>query len=285
MIQIGVQQLMLSSLTGSDEALLETLKRIKEYGFDSIELNSFMVHPSSFLVRALTKAAGMGVGKAGKRDWKNLVPQSGLKVISLHSDLGSIERDVEAVAKEALEFGTDKVVITGMYRYDYTSSSSLSSLSKRLSEGGKRLKKCGVSLLYHNHNIETVKDERGRTALDVIINETDEEYVSFELDTYWLSEAGCFLEEWMKKMGNRLKIWHIADRGWRGSGKEIAPIVKSGSVELGTGNLPLERLLSIAKELQVQGIVLESHNNWINDDPMESIRISGQWLKKNILKS
>ena len=34
MIQIGVQQLMLSSLTGSDEALLETLKRIKEYGFD-----------------------------------------------------------------------------------------------------------------------------------------------------------------------------------------------------------------------------------------------------------
>ena len=45
MIQIGVQQLMLSSLTGSDEALLETLKRIKEYGFDSIELNSFMVHP------------------------------------------------------------------------------------------------------------------------------------------------------------------------------------------------------------------------------------------------
>ncbi|MBS7379476.1 MAG: hypothetical protein KIG41_07645 [Sphaerochaetaceae bacterium] len=65
MIQTGVQQLMLSSLTGSDEALLETLKRIKEYGFDSIELNSFMVHPSSFLVRALTKAAGMGVGKAG----------------------------------------------------------------------------------------------------------------------------------------------------------------------------------------------------------------------------
>ena len=56
-------------------------------------------------------------------------------------------------------------------------------------------------------------------------------------------------------------------------------------MELGTGNLPLERLLSIAKELQVQGIVLESHNNWINDDPMESIRISGQWLTKNILKS
>ena len=282
MIEIGVQQIMLSSLSKNDETLLESLKRVKEYGYDSIELNSFMIHPSSFLVRTLTRAAGMAVGNTGKRDWKNLIPQSGLKVISLHSDLNSIERNPESVAEEALEYGTDKVVITGMYRYDYTSSSSLSSLAARLDEGGRRLKEYGVSLLYHNHNIETVKDEKGRTALDVIINGTNGDYVSFELDTFWLSEAGCPLEEWMKKMGGRLKLWHIADRGWRGNSKQIAPIVKSGSVELGTGNLPLERLLSIAKENQVQGIVLESHNNWIDNDPLESIRISGQWLKKNI---
>ena len=282
MIEIGVQQIMLSSLSKNDETLLESLKRVKEYGYDSIELNSFMIHPSSFLVRTLTRAAGMAVGNTGKRDWKNLIPQSGLKVISLHSDLNSIERDPKSVAKEALEYGTDKVVITGMYRYDYTSSSSLSSLAARLDEGGRRLKEYGVSLLYHNHNIETVKDEKGRTALDVIINGTNGDYVSFELDTFWLSEAGCPLEEWMKKMGGRLKLWHIADRGWRGNSKQIAPIVKSGSMELGTGNLPLERLLSIAKENQVQGIVLESHNNWIDNDPLESIRISGQWLKKNI---
>ena len=282
MIEIGVQQIMLSSLSKNDETLLESLKRVKEYGYDSIELNSFMIHPSSFLVRTLTRAAGMAVGNTGKRDWKNLIPQSGLKVISLHSDLNSIERDPKSVAEEALEYGTDKVVITGMYRYDYTSSSSLSSLAARLDEGGRRLKEYGVSLLYHNHNIETVKDEKGRTALDVIINGTNGDYVSFELDTFWLSEAGCPLEEWMKKMGGRLKLWHIADRGWRGNSKQIAPIVKSGSVELGTGNLPLERLLSIAKENQVQGIVLESHNNWIDNDPLESIRISGQWLKKNI---
>ena len=277
MIETGVQQIMLSSLSKNDETLLESLKRVKEYGYDSIELNSFMIHPSSFLVRTLTRAAGMAVGNTGKRDWKNLIPQSGL-----NSDLNSIERDPKAVAEEALEYGTDKVVITGMYRYDYTSSSSLSSLSARLDEGGRRLKEYGVSLLYHNHNIETVKDEKGRTALDVIINGTNGDYVSFELDTFWLSEAGCPLEEWMKKMGGRLKLWHIADRGWRGNSKQIAPIVKSGSVELGTGNLPLERLLSIAKENQVQGIVLESHNNWIDNDPLESIRISGQWLKKNI---
>ena len=53
MIEIGVQQIMLSSLSKNDETLLESLKRVKEYGYDSIELNSFMIHPSSFLVPGL----------------------------------------------------------------------------------------------------------------------------------------------------------------------------------------------------------------------------------------
>ena len=36
MIEIGVQQIMLSSLSKNDETLLESLKRVKEYGYDSI---------------------------------------------------------------------------------------------------------------------------------------------------------------------------------------------------------------------------------------------------------
>ena len=81
MIEIGVQQIMLSSLSKNDETLLESLKRVKEYGYDSIELNSFMIHPSSFLVRTLTRAAGMAVGNTGKRDWKNAFIQNILYVL------------------------------------------------------------------------------------------------------------------------------------------------------------------------------------------------------------
>ena len=81
-----------------------------------------MVKPTSFLVRMLTKAAGMPVGKGGSYDWNALVKEAGLCVTSIHEDLGTIRREPETVAKEAEAFGTKYVVITGMYRFDYALS-------------------------------------------------------------------------------------------------------------------------------------------------------------------
>ena len=46
--------------------------------------------------------------------------ESGLEVISLHADLGSLENDAQAVIADAKDFETDTVVITGMYRFDYS---------------------------------------------------------------------------------------------------------------------------------------------------------------------
>ena len=43
MIKKSVQLLMLSKVSKSDEKALEALMRVKAAGFDSIELNSFMV--------------------------------------------------------------------------------------------------------------------------------------------------------------------------------------------------------------------------------------------------
>ena len=44
------------------------------------------------MVRLLTRAAGMPTGNGGKLDWHKLVRESGLSVVSLHTDLGSVER-------------------------------------------------------------------------------------------------------------------------------------------------------------------------------------------------
>ena len=282
MIKKSVQLLMLSKASKSDERALEALNRVKAAGFDSIEINSFMVHPSSFMVRVLTKAAGMGVGSSGKRDWKGLIEKSGLSVTSLHSDLGSLERNMDSVVEEAKMFGTNRIVITGMYRYDYTSYSSVSSLAMRLNKCGENLKKDGMELFYHNHNIELSANEKGRRALDVLIDETDGGNLSFEIDTYWLNEGGSDSKEWMKKMGGRMKLWHIADRGWRGKSNQITPIVECDNVELGLGNMPLCELLDIAKDNGVEEIVLETHRNWIHNDPLESLEISGKWLRERL---
>ena len=277
----AVQQFMLGSVLKNEASVRETLASVKAAGYDSIELCGFMLHPMGFVIRMLTKAAGMPVGSGGNLDWEKLVKESGLNVVSVHQDLGSIERDTKAVSEEAKRFGTDTVVITGMYRFDYGSEEAVRDLANRLNEAGKALRSQGIQLLYHNHNCELRKVNAGKCAYDILLEETDPEYVNFEFDSYWFTEGGADAKLWMRRLGSRMKLWHINDRGTRMSGPAMTPILKTDSMELGTGNMDLEGMAEIAKENGIDTVILESHRNWIDNSPVKSLQLSAAWLNKH----
>lgn len=276
----AVQQIMLGTVTGNESRARETLGRIKAAGYDGLELNRFMIHPSSLMVRLMTRAAGMPTGSGGKLDWQGLLRESGLSVVSLHADLGSLEREPDAVMDEAKSFQTDTVVITGMYRFDYSDEGEVRTLAKRLNAVGRRLDEAGMKLLYHNHNVELVPVKPGLRAYDILLEETDPDVVNFEFDSYWFTDGGADAKKWMEKLGGRMKLWHITDRGSRLSGPAMTPILKADSVELGTGNMDLDGLKQIALKNGVGAIVLESHKNWIDKDPVKSLELSAKWLNE-----
>ncbi len=269
---------MLGSVTSNEAQARETLQKIKAAGYDGLELNSFMIHPTGMLVRLMTRAAGMPTGKGGSLDWHVLLKDSGLGVVSLHTDLGSLERDASAVAAEARSFGMDRLVITGMYRFDYSDEKAVYGLAARLNKAGEALKAEGLELLYHNHNIELLPLGNGKRAYDVLIDETDPGFVNFEFDSYWFIDGGADAKEWMRRLGSRMKLWHVTDRGSRQKGAAITPILKADSMELGSGNMDLDGLLAIACENGVKNIILESHKNWIEKDPVKSMETSAAWL-------
>ena len=271
---------MLGSVLKNESAVRETFSAMKTAGYDSIELCGFMLHPMGFAVRMLTKAAGMPVGSGGNLDWERLVKESGLHVVSVHQDLGSIERNPKAVAEEAKRFGTDTVVITGMYRFDYGSEEAVRDLANRLNEAGKALRSQGIQLLYHNHNCELRKVNAGKCAYDILLEETDPEYVNFEFDSYWFTEGGADAKQWMHRLGSRMKLWHINDRGTRMTGPAMTPILKTDSMELGTGNMDLDGMAELAKENGVEAVILESHRNWIDNSPVKSLQLSAQWMNE-----
>ena len=281
-MKTAVQQIMLGTVTGSESRARETLHRIKAAGYDGLELNRFMIHPSSLMVRLMTRAAGMPTGKGGNLDWHGLLQESGLEVVSLHADLGSLEREGEAVAEEARSFGTDKVVITGMYRFDYSDEKTVRELAQRLNAAGEKLKRQGIELLYHNHNVELLQVKPGLRAYDILIRDTDPIYVNFEFDSYWFTDGGADAKAWMRKLGSRMKLWHVTDRGSRQSGPAMTPILKADSMELGTGSMDLEGLKDIALANGVEALVLESHKNWIDRDPLKSMELSAKWLKEKV---
>ena len=269
---------MLGTVTQNESQARETLRRIKAAGYDGLELNRFMIHPSSVMVRLMTRAAGMPTGNGGKLDWHALLRESGLSVISLHADLGSLEREADSIIEEAGSFGTDKVVITGMYRFDYSDEASVRELAQRLNRAGERLKAQGIDLLYHNHNVELLTVKPGLRAYEILLQDTDENYVNFEFDSYWFTDGGADAKGWMLRLGSRMKLWHVTDRGFRQKGTAITPILKADSMELGTGTMDLDGLKAIAVDNGIEAVVLESHKNWIDKDPVKSLEQSAEWL-------
>ena len=155
-------------------------------------------------------------------------------------------------------------------------------LAARLNRAGEALGREGVSLLYHNHNCELQWVNRGQRAYGILLSETDPAAVGFEFDSYWFTEGGANALLWMKRLGGRMKLWHINDRGTRLSGPAMTPILKSDSMELGTGAMPLDALWERAQNANVEAVILESHRNWVDKSPVRSLQVSAQWLKQRV---
>lgn len=275
----AVQQLMLGKSITSEEQAARVLEDIAFAGYDGIELNSFMIQKTPLFVRLLTSAAGMPVGKGGSYDWAVLTRNAKLSVIALHADLSTLKKDPDSVIKEAKSLSTDQIVVTGLYRFDFRSEKALESLCQMLTRLGETVSKEGISLLYHNHNAELTRlNGSGSRAYSYLIRNTDPAFVNFEFDSYWFAEGGADPCEWMKMLGSRMRLWHISDRGTRLSTVPFTPILKSDSVELGYGNMPLDRLSAIAKVAGTEAVILESHRNFIGNDPIMSIRRSAAYL-------
>lgn len=280
----AIQQFQLRKVIQTEEDARLALKLVKTAGFEGIELNGFMIKKVPFIVPIITWMAGMPTGNSGKLNWHNLIAESGLKVTSIHEDLGSILKNPDKIIEEAKAYRTEYIVVTGMFRYDYSSREAVLQLADDLNKAGKLLKKGGINFLYHNHNCEFRRIESGETAFELLLEKTDPNYVNFEFDSFWAIEAGCDAVMLMEQLGTRMKLYHINDRGNRKTGK-MGSIIKSDSMELGTGNINLTELIAVAQRNGVEAVILETHRNWIDSSTVKSFWISSEFLKKSISKS
>jgi sugar phosphate isomerase/epimerase len=278
----AIQQIQLGTVLSTEVQARKTLGLLHDAGFEAIELNGFMTRPTPLFVRALTRASGIPVGRGGRLDWPELIRSTSLKVVGLHEDLGTIEREPDAVISRAASFDTSHVVITGMHRFDYTDEAMVRSLAARLNAAGRTLADSGISLLYHNHNVEFRRLASGRTAYSLLVTETDPAFLNFEFDCYWPTSAGVDALALMRKLGERVVLCHITDRGTRRRGVAMTPIDKSDAVELGLGTMDIPAFIEQAKVAGTRAMILETHRNWVDRSPITSFQKSAEVLNRHL---
>lgn len=141
-------------------------------------------------------------------------------------------------------------------------------------EAGKRLADAGLSFNYHNHAWE-FDNLGGVNGMDILAQETDPQYVKFNLDIFWLHYAGQDPAEFIRKHRDRTGYFHFKDG--RTSSKGVA---HPEFTELGRGEVDLVAAMQAVREVGAEFIVVEQDSTHLS--PLESCSISRDYLRDSL---
>lgn len=148
---------------------------------------------------------------------------------------------------------------------------------------GKLLKEQGLKLYYHNHHFEFEK-YHGKTGFELLTENTDPEYVGFELDVHWISRAGQNPVDWINRLSNRVDLVHLKDyRIYFPEGEPSPDIFHREQciqfAEIGEGNLDMKSIIEASLEAGAIYLPIEQDQTY-GRDPFDCVRTSVKNLKE-----
>lgn len=125
--------------------------------------------------------------------------------------------------------------------------------ASELNEKGAALKREGLKLAYHNHNVEFAR--RGRqTAYELLLANTDPDLVWFEMDVGWVAAAGVDPIPLLRAHRRRFRLMHIKDLK-----ASTVPnnAFRMDPADIGSGSLDWKRILPVAYGVGVRYFYVE----------------------------
>ena len=136
-----------------------------------------------------------------------------LKVLGGHILIDTLEDEarMQETAREYASMGAKHLALAWLQPELRGGLESYRRVAKLVNRAGKIAKSHGLTFAYHNHDFEFEKVEDGRTAYDVIMDETDPEMVKAELDLFWVAKANLDVVSMLHKLKGRVSVVHVKD--------------------------------------------------------------------------
>jgi sugar phosphate isomerase/epimerase len=122
-----------------------------------------------------------------------------------------------------------------------------------LNERAALLKPLGVSLGYHNHNLEFSPVGK-TTGWQILLDECDRSLITFEVDVGWVASAGLDPVRFLERHAGRVTQLHVKDVA-RGNRPNFALAMQPAGV--GSGTLDWARILPAAHKAGVRNFYVE----------------------------
>jgi len=83
-------------------------------------------------------------------------------------------------------------------------------VADNLNRGGEICRKEGLTLLYHNHDMEFLPVDN-QIPFDILMPHLNPDCVSIELDLYWITKGNQSAVEYIRKYPGRYPVFHVKD--------------------------------------------------------------------------
>jgi len=219
---------------------VKVLDSIKMFGITEIEGFSQNMNPEEF---------------------KKLCDERGISIPSTGADYGKLVRAPDSIVMQAKALGSKYVMCAWIpHTGGVLTLENAKKAVEDFNKAGKILKDNGLTLCYHAHGYEFQPYEDG-TLLDFLIKNTNPDYVSFQMDIFWIQFGGGDPAALLKKYGNRWKTMHVKDMR-KGIQKDLTGLTAiDNDVALGTGQLDLPAILKEAKKIGIKHYFLEDESS------------------------
>lgn len=220
------------------------------------------------------EAASYGDGKfygMSPSQYREKIEAVGLESLSSHT--GHIPSNPDELFSESTmkwwdqciaahkEAGMKYLVVPGMHHPN--TLEHLKKVCDLFNMIGEKCKDAGIKFGYHNHASEFTTKPEGKVMYDFMLENTNPEFVFFEMDIYWAVMAQQGPVEYFKRYPGRFKLLHVKDR------KELG---ESGLVDFAT-------VFNHAALAGVENLVVEVEQ--YDYEPKVSVKMSFDYLQNS----
>jgi sugar phosphate isomerase/epimerase len=254
-IQIAAQLYSFREQIKTVEGLVATLKKLKEMGYDAVQLSSAIPPVPEGELLAILDGEGISAPTAHEKS---------LDIVS----------QPERTAERLLKLRCPHVA----YPFPHIPLKDMDAalqIARSLESATGVMRKAGVTLSYHNHDVEFVR-YGGRAMLDVIYENAPS--LQGEIDTFWVQAGGSSPLDWVKRMNKRMDVIHLKDFGIADGAKCRSGVM----MPIGSGNLDWKAIIPAAEKGGVKVFVVEHDGDCA--DPFESFKSSLEYLNANFVK-
>lgn len=278
-MKVGIQLYSVRESMAKDP--IETIRKVVNVGYKNLEIANHFADTDN----------GVGFGVPAK-DIKALLDETGASIVSGHISPFIPER-MDSILEYHNEIGTK---FFGVAIDFFKDKDEVLRKCETYNQIGEKCKSAGIELLYHNH-FQEFQHFGDDTVIDLILKNTDPNFLKFELDTYWAMRSGNDPIDVLKKLGKRLRLVHQKDftKGYEDQINLLKKFEENNDViemdnfvssidsatftEVGTGIMDIQTIINTANEYcDCEYIILEQ--DYTKLEEIESIKVSMDSFKK-----